>query len=75
MRLAHFLQVRFEMDSGTVIVLLLMLAAAVFLVFAERNSRRNEAKLKAGSVPKAATDQPSEKSLDANRRQGKAKSS
>ena len=65
------------MDSGSVIVLLLMLAAAVFLVFAERNSRRNEAKLKAGSVTKtdSETDQPSEKSLDANRRQRKAKSS
>jgi hypothetical protein len=57
------------MDSGTVIVLVLILAAAVFLVFAERNSRRNEAKLKAGSVPKTETGQPSEKSLDADRRQ------
>ena len=53
------------MDSGTVLVLVLILAAAVFLVFAERNSRRNEAKLKAGSVAK--TDQPSVGSLDANR--------
>jgi hypothetical protein len=32
------------MDSGIVVVLVLMLAAAVFLVYAERNSRRNEAK-------------------------------
>jgi len=37
------------MDSGTVVVLVLMLAAVVFLVYAERNSRRNEAKLKAES--------------------------
>lgn len=57
------------MDSGTVIVLVLILAAAVFVVFAERNSRRNEAKLKAGSVAKAEPDQPSVESLDANRRQ------
>jgi len=63
------------MDSGTVIVLVLILAPAVFLVLAERNSWRNEARLKAGSVTKTETDQPSEKSLDANRRQRKAKSS
>jgi len=40
------------MDSGTIVVLVLTLAATVFLVFAERNSRRNEAKLKAASVQK-----------------------
>jgi hypothetical protein len=38
------------MDYGIVVVLVLMLAAAVFLVYAERNSRRNEAKLKAESA-------------------------
>jgi hypothetical protein len=38
-----------QMDSGNVVVLVLMLAAAVFLVYAERNSRRNVAKLKAES--------------------------
>jgi hypothetical protein len=65
------------MDSGDVLVLVLILAAAVFLVFAERNSRRNVANLKAGSVAKAETDQQSQQSLDANRRQEstKAKSS
>jgi hypothetical protein len=44
-----YLKEIFEMDSGTVVVLGLMLAAAVFLVYAERNSRRNVAKLKAES--------------------------
>jgi hypothetical protein len=40
------------MDSGTVVVLVLMLVVAVFLVYAERNSRRNEAKLEAESAAK-----------------------
>jgi len=57
------------MDSGDVLVLVLILAAAVFLVFAERNSRRNVAKHKAGPVPKAEIEQPSQQRLDANRRQ------
>ena len=52
------------MDFGTVIVLVLMLGAAVFLVFAERNSRRNEAKLKAESSAKPEPNQSSERPLD-----------
>ena len=44
------------MDTGAVIVLILMLAAAVVLVFAEKNSRRNEAKLKAETAAKADLD-------------------
>jgi len=65
------------MDSGTIVVLVLTLAATVFLVFAERNSRRNEAKLKAASGAKTEPDQFSEKPLEAEGRQGskKAKSS
>ncbi len=48
------------MDSGAVIVLVLTLAGVVFLVFAEKNSRRNEAKLKAEVAAKAAhSDQAS----------------
>jgi len=48
------------MDSETVIVLVLILAALVFLVVVEKNSRRNEAKLKADSAATAGPDQPSE---------------
>jgi len=47
------------MDFGTVMVLVLTLAAVVLLVLAERHCRRNEAKLKAESIVKAAVDNPS----------------
>jgi hypothetical protein len=51
------------MDSG-VVVLVLMLAAAVFLVYAERNSRRNEAKLKAESAARDGAVTPPSPSPD-----------
>ena len=57
------------MDSGMILVLAMMLAALVFLVYAERNSRQNEAKLKAESSVKTEPDQSSEKRLEAKRRQ------
>jgi hypothetical protein len=41
------------MDLTTVVVLVLTAIAVVFLVFFERNSRRNEAKLKAEAAAKA----------------------
>jgi hypothetical protein len=63
------------MNLEMVMVLASVLAAAVFLVLGERNSRRNEAKLKAESVRKSEGDPPSEKSSDANRqRTSKAES-
>jgi hypothetical protein len=57
------------MDSGMFLVLAMMLAALVFLVYAERNSRQNEAKLKAESRAKTEPDQSSEKPLEAKSRQ------
>ncbi len=45
------------MDSGTVMVLVLTLAAVVLLVLAERHCRRNEAK--AESAVKSGADKPS----------------
>jgi hypothetical protein len=53
------------MDSGTVIVFVLILVATAFLVWVERNSRRNEAKLKAESAAKTGPDQPAGKPVDA----------
>lgn len=44
------------MDSGTVMVLVLTLAAVVLLVLAERHCRRNEAKLKAESTVRTTVD-------------------
>jgi len=41
------------MDLGTVIVLVLTAVAVAFLVFFERNSRRNEPKLKAEAAARA----------------------
>ena len=41
------------MDLTTVIVLVLIAIAGVFLVFFERNSRQNEARLKAEAEAKA----------------------
>jgi hypothetical protein len=43
------------MDAGHVVVLVLAAVAAVFLVLAERNSRQNEARLKAEAAAKANT--------------------
>jgi hypothetical protein len=63
------------MDSGTVVVLMLMLAAAVFLVYAERNSRRNEAKLKAESAAKdGAVTPPGSSPYMQEQKPGKRKS-
>jgi len=63
------------MDSGTVVVLVLMLAAVVFLVYAERNSRRNEAKLKAKSAAKdGAITPPGSPSDMHEQKPGKSKS-
>ena len=56
------------MDSGMILVLAMMLAALVFLVYAERNSRQNEAKLEAELRAKTEPDQSSEKSLEAKSR-------
>jgi hypothetical protein len=65
------------MNLETIMVLVLVLAAAVFLALCERNSRRNEVKLKAGSRANAEPDQASGRPLEANGRQEskKAKSS
>jgi uncharacterized protein HemX len=41
------------MDWSMAVVLVLMLAAAIFLVLAEKNSRRNEAKLRAEAAQAA----------------------
>ena len=57
------------MDSGLILVLVLMLGALAFLIYAERNSRQNEARLKAESGAKAEPDQSSEGSLEAKSRQ------
>ena len=47
------------MDLGSVIVLLLTLVAVIFLVFLEKHSRSNDAKLKAqASAPDAGTQPP-----------------
>ena len=63
------------MDSGTVVVLVLMLAAVVFLVYAERNSRRNEAKLKAESSARKGAATPPGPSPDMqDQKPGKRKS-
>ena len=52
------------MDSGTIVVLVLIFAAAVFLVFFERNSRRNQAKFKsepsANTEPDRSSERPSQ---------------
>ncbi len=47
------------MDSGTVMVLVLTLAAVVLLVLAERHCRRNDAKRKAESTVKTGAGNPS----------------
>jgi len=57
------------MDSGMILVLVMILAAIVFLVYAERNSRQNEAKIKAASSAKPEPDQSSERPLEAKSRQ------
>jgi hypothetical protein len=57
------------MSLETIMVLVLVLAAAVFLALCERNSRRNEAKLKAASSAKAEPDQSPERPLEAKSRQ------
>jgi hypothetical protein len=65
------------MNLETLMVLVLVLAAAVLLALGERHSRRNEAKLKAASSAKAEPDQSSERPLEAKSREEskKAKSS
>jgi len=57
------------MDSGLILVLVLMLAALAFLIYVERNSRQNEAKLKSESGANTEPDQSSEGSFEAKSRQ------
>jgi hypothetical protein len=56
------------MDTEMILVLAMMLAALVFLVYAERNSRLNEAKLEAELRAKTEPDPSSEKSLEGKSR-------
>jgi hypothetical protein len=61
------------MDSRTVIVVLLTPAAVLFLVFAERKSRRNESLRRLPQVQEVTPFSPLERPLESNRRPGSRK--